>query len=247
MIIPLTYGRCGNFMFQAATAMAYAWKHGIEYTLPKQTTPGRDTFGNPVYFTHLAHPGYDPALPKIQINEKQHSFQEIPFTEEWRDKNIVLNGYWQTEKYFKEYRQQLLDTFNFEWKPNGFVSVHVRRGDYLELPHKHPPVTVEWFNEAMSRFPGRRFKFFSDDIEWCAQTFGHRDDCLFSSGNDQLTDLAQMASCEHHICSASTFSWWGAWLNRNPYKIAIMPKLWFTPGWGGCDVSDIVPSEWEKL
>jgi len=56
-----------------------------------------------------------------------------------------------------------------------------------------------------------------------------------------------MSCCEHHICSASTFSWWGAWLSQNPNKKVIMPKLWFIPGWGGHDVKDVVPPEWIRI
>ena len=245
MVKPRTYGRMGNFLFQAAAAMGYAWRHGMEFTLPSTT---RDPLHNPIYLQHLVNPRWDDTLQQIVIDEKTHGYQELPWKEEWREKNIILNGYWQTEKYFKEFRDEVIEAMGYPWHPrDGLVSVHVRRGDYLRLTQKHPPVPVSWYEEAMRRFPGYAFRFFSDDIAWCKETFGHRSDVSFSEGNLEEQDLIEMSWCEHHICSASTFSWWGAWLNRNPQKRIIIPRLWFQPGYRKTDTKDIVPPEWERL
>ena len=245
MVKPLTYGRMGNFLFQAATAMGYAWRHGLPFTLPNTTKKPRH---NPIYLQHLVHPKWDPLLPEVTLTEKSHAYQELPFEESWRKGNIILDGYWQTEKYFKEFRERIIQTFGFPWEPMpGFVSVHVRRTDYLTLQKKHPLITKEWIDNAMAQFPGFHFFFFSDDPAWCKVVYGHRSDVTVSRGRTEQDDLISMSHCEHHICSASTFSWWGAWLNQNPKKRIIMPKRWFTPGWGGLDTSDIVPAEWERL
>jgi Glycosyl transferase family 11 len=247
-VIPRTYGRCGNFLFQAACAIAYAQKHDYAYTLPANTTPGRDPKFNPVYLPHLVRKGYDPNLPNpIIIKERAHSYQELPFKEEWRGTNIVLDGYWQSEKYFNHIRQEILDLFDFPWEVRpGVVSVHVRRGDYLRLTKKHPPVPIDWIKAAMEKFPGKQFLFFSDEIDWCWQMFGSRADCQFFQGKDEVADLTEMSCCEDNICSSSTFSWWAMYLNRNPNKRVIFPKLWFTPGYG-LDAKDIVPDWCEKL
>jgi len=244
MVIPKTYGRMGNFLFQAACAAAYAWRHGLEFTVPAVS---RNPKHNPVYLPHLVNPKYNGSLNKVDIVEHGHTYQELPFEEEWRPLNIVLDGYWQTEKYFKEYRDRILKAFAFPWAPlPGFVSVHVRRTDYLKLAHKHPPVPKEWIDGAMERFPGFHFIFFSDDIPWCEANYHHRKDVTFSKGRSEVSDLIYMATCEHHICSASTFSWWGAWLNHSPNKRVIMPKRWFMP-LRPENTSDIVPLEWERI
>jgi hypothetical protein len=244
-------GRLGNFLFQAAVAMAYAWRHGLKSSVPARPLPP----GNyPVYLPHLVHPGYHPHVDTVTVKERGFPHQEIPFKEEWRDGNIILEGYWQTEKYFKEYRERILKAFGFEWESRpGTVSVHVRRGDYLRLVKKHPPVSKEWIETAMAEFPGAAFIFFSDDIAWCRHHFGHRKDVEFmgremgSSHPVEVRDLVTMSHCENHICSASTFSWWSVWLNQNEDKRIIMPKLWFVEGWNGIDVRDIVPPEWERM
>lgn len=247
-------GRMGNFLFQAATTMAYAWKHGLEFTVPSVT---KDPKWNPLYLQHLVNPKWDPTRPIYTIKEQKFSYSELPYGGmRFSDKhNIVLDGYWQSEKYFKEYRKRIIENmklfddvnpWDVEVVGQNVVSVHVRRTDYLTLTKKHPPVTKEWYEKAMGLFPSHRFLFFSDDIDWCMKTFGHRDDCDFSGGKTETRDLVLMTRCTHHICSASTFSWWGAWLNENPNKRVIIPKQWFMPGRPE-DTRDIVPPEWEKL
>jgi hypothetical protein len=243
-------GRMGNFLFQAATTLAYAWEHGLEFTVPSTT---RDKDDHPLYLQHLVNPKWDPLNSWVKLKEKAHTYSPITFDEYWRNKNIILDGYWQSEKYFKNYRRDVLRAFSFIWNPlYGTVSVHVRRGDYLTVKRgamfKHPPVTKEWYERAMKKFPSYDFLFFSDDIEWCKTTFGWRSDCRFSESLDEVGDLEAMSGCEHHICSASTFSWWGAWLNQNWESRVIMPAHWITPGWNSSlDTSDIVPAEWERL
>lgn len=246
IVKPLTYGRLGNFLFQVATAIGYSRKHGIEFSVPTETNNEK---WNPIYFPHLQNPNWKPTQTAITIVEAGHEFQEIRWMEDWRGKyNVVLDGYWQSEKYFKEYRQAVLNEFRLPWTPmKGFVSVHVRRGDYLRLTNKHPYIGSGWIADAMAQFPGYHFIFFSDDIPWCEKSFGHRSDVSFSKDRDELTDLTEMSYCEHHICSASTFSWWGAWLNQNPDKRIVMPKLWFVPGHNGLNTDDIVPAEWERM
>jgi len=245
IVKPLTYGRMGNFLFQAAAAMGYAWRHGLDFTLPDHTKKPQH---NPIYLQHLVNRKWNDQMPVETLTEQSHAYQELPFKEDWRDKcNIVLDGYWQTEKYFFEFRQSIINAFGFPWKPmRGFVSVHVRRGDYLRLTEKHPPVSAEWITHAIDQFPCYHFVFYSDDIPWCKAVFGRRKDVTFSTGKREVQDLTEMSWCEHHICSCSTFSWWGAWLNQNPDKMVIMPKNWFMPGRKE-DTSDIVPEGWIRI
>lgn len=251
-------GRLGNFLFEAASCMAYAWDHGLDFQLPDKT---RDPYWHPIYLQHLAGP-VDGNRPKVVVAEKQFTYHQREFRPEWKENFVIyLQGYWQNEKYFAKYRERILRQFRYPWFTAGkIVSVHVRRGDYLTIRKgamlKHPPVTKEWYEHQMAKFPGHVFAFYSDDIEWCKKTFGDRDDVKFSArwsgpcgnfqGSPEEGDLVCMSCCEHHICSASTFSWWGAWLNRSPRKRIIMPKHWITPGWSDLDFSDVVPKEWER-
>lgn len=241
MVKALTYGRCGNFLFQLAASIAYAKRHDLEFTVNDKTN---DPFWNPLYLQGLKNPNWNPHLPSIQIDQPHGSgYHPIEFREEWRDQNIILNGYWQSLKFFEDYFEEVIDTFNFPWhfKP-GVVSVHIRRGDYLLYVDKHSPVPVEWIEKAMKMFPGKKFKFFSDDMQYCLENFGHRDDCEFAFGNE-IEDLIEMSCCENSILSSSTYSLWSYFLNRFEGKKAVIPKLWFMPGWDQWMVEDIVPPE----
>lgn len=253
MVKPKTYGRMGNFLFQAAAAMGYAWKHGLDFTLPCTTN---DKINNPIYLQHLVNTAWNEDLPTVVLKEQTHGYQELPFREEWRGHNIILDGYWQSEKYFKQFRDRILAAFEFPWTHlSGTVSVHVRRTDYLTLTKKHPPVPKSWIENAMTLFPDHDFAFFSDDIEWCKREFGNRGDVSFGFDRDcvspdmplEVVDLVEMSWCAHHICSASTFSWWGMYLNRNPAKRVIFPKNWFQPGYRKTDTKDIIPEWCERL
>lgn len=238
-------GRMGNFLFECAAALSYSLKHGLEFTTPGETN---SNVWNPLYLHHLQNPEWEPLRQEIHLHEDGHNYNPIEFREEWRDKNIIIEGYRQSEKYFLEHRWQILGLFAFPWKiKKGVVSVHIRRGDYLELPEKHPVIPPEWYVMAMGMFHGKNFLFHSDDIEWCKQTFSNIRHCKFYDGKDEIEDLISMSSCEHQICSASTFAWWGAWLNRNPHKHIVFPKQWFVPGYCDLNTDDIIPEQWTKL
>lgn len=235
----------GNYMMELFAAFAYAKKHNIEFSAPSYTT---SEYHCPIYCRHLINPEYNRGLPIMRIDEKQHNYYELPFEEHWRNYNILLTGYFQSEKYWKEYRDDILQAVNYPWALNaGVVAVHNRRGDYLVLQDKHPYYGEDWIEKAMSLFPGYKFRFFSDEIAWAKSKFGHRDDCSFSEGNTIEQDLIDISCCEHHINSSSTYSWVGAWLNRNPNKKVVTPQKWFNDGWGGLNVDDIIPSGWIKL
>lgn len=240
-------GRLGNFLFTCAAALVYAKKHSLSFTVPSNTT---DPYWNPIYLPHLRNSAYDETREKIIIKEKEYfRYDTIEFREEWREKNIELQGYWQNPKYFDGYEHLILESFNFPWElKRNTCSVHIRRGDYLTLRHKHPEVTVEWILKAMAIFEGHcRFYFFSDDIAWCEQTFGYRTDCDITKRNNEIESLIGISQCENHINSSSTFSWWGAWLNRYKDKMIITPKDWFTPQASNQWTNEVIPRNWIRL
>lgn len=238
-------GRMGNFLFECSCALAYALKHDLDFTVPFETT---DNFWSPLYLKHLQNNNWNPALEKIDLWENGHQYQELPFDESWRNKNIIVQGYRQSYKYIDDYRQEILYAFDFPYeKKENYVSIHVRRGDYLHLRMKHPEVKKEWYEEAMGMFPGYKFKMFSDDIAWCKREFGNHPDTYFSTNANEKEDLIEMSCCEHNVNSSSTFSWWSAWLNRNDDKKIVTPKDWFVPGWMGMNTDDIIPENWIKL
>ncbi len=85
---------------------------------------------------------------------------------------------------------------------------------------------------------------FTDDPKWAlSQNIFGSDRFYVSQGNSNLFDMCLMTLCDYHIIANSSFSWWGAWLNKNPDKIVIAPKKWFGPN-KRLDVKDLIPEQW---
>jgi hypothetical protein len=86
------------------------------------------------------------------------------------------------------------------------------------------------------------FYIFSDDQEWALQNIKIGYPTIFVTHNRQnvYEDFRLMSLGKHNIIATSTFSWWGAWLNRNQKKIVIAPTQWFV----NSEKTDIIPKGW---
>lgn len=247
-------GGLGNMLFGLATTYAV----GRE----KKLTP----------CIHLDHKGYLHTHPSnytsnifrkfklINDISSFHVYNEPSFTYNPisipSNVNIKLNGYFQCEKYFSQYREEILDLFSPSddiksyihtkysyFINNNKVSIHVRRGNYLNLSHIHPPCTLDYYYTAIDHFKDCEFLIFSDDINYCKQSFiGNK--FHFIENESDLVDMYLMSFCDHNIMSNSTFSWWGAWMNKNNNKV-ICPSKWFEQN--NYDSTDIVPDRWIKI
>lgn len=229
----------GNQMFMLAAGYAYGIKHKMQFFAPKQTIAPH------IWKTYF--PQFPVAKPNgnyFHYKETEHYYQEIPYKE-----HITLEGYFQSEKYFDHCRQEILEAFQIPYqKLDGFVSLHIRRGDYLNYPDKHPVISLEYINSAIKHFVQEGFYSFivcSDDIAWCKKNIINPEATFsFSSNQEPIADLALMSCCEHNIIANSSFSWWSAWLNQNPEKIVIAPRTWFGPGNEHLSTKDLLPESW---
>jgi len=102
-----------------------------------------------------------------------------------------------------------------------------------------------YYIKAMERLKDKTdvFVVFSDDIEWCKQNFSN---AVFIENEKDYVEVYLMSLCDNHIISNSSFSWWGAWMNKNENKTVIGPQIWFGPGIGH-RTSDILPDNWIKI
>lgn len=173
-------------------------------------------------------------------------------------------GYWQTEKYFRYIRPQILEAFTFppfergsknevllrETQSKNVIGVHVRRGDYVNIGNTQGICTLEYYRRALclmsERTKPEMFLIFSDDIEWCRNEISKflgdvpTEYVDWNKGKDSFRDMQLMSCCKNNIIANSSFSWWGAWLNQNPNKIVIAPSRWMNGGgW-----IDIIPENW---
>lgn len=182
-----------------------------------------------------------------------------------------LVGYWQCEKYFKEYETLIREEFQVKIPPsivnkdllnkiesgNNAVSLHIRRGNFVNVPvvnAVHGTSSLAYYEDAMNyvseRVSNPVFYVFSDDIAWAkANLMGSRS-FVYVDINDaahDYEDLRLMQRCQHHIIANSTFSWWAAWLNPSPDKIVIAPAVWFADAEKNKEAKDIVPPSWIRL
>lgn len=184
-------------------------------------------------------------------------------------RDVVLSGYFQSEKYFLNIRQLLIQEFSlseplqahevfFENQilESNSIAIHIRRGDYisnLSANSVHGTCENDYFIKALSYMKKENLLssvttlfIFSDDIEWCQDNLAFDYKTVFVKGSSDRpeVDIHLMSKCKHQIISNSTFSWWGAWLNTNPEKCVIAPLKWFKTLH---DSTDIVPEQWKQL
>lgn len=160
--------------------------------------------------------------------------------------NWDIQGWFHLYHYWHEYRNDLINIFKFkpeiynvashniniirQNEPYPIVSLHVRRGDYLQVSSLN--LTLDYYNDAISiflkLFSYFKLLIFSDDIEWCKQ-YIIGENVFYSEGNTNYIDMCMMTLCNHNIIANSTFSWWGAYLNQNTNKIVVCPQNYIGP------------------
>ena len=182
--------------------------------------------------------------------------------------HTYLDGFWQTEKYFKNNQKIIRTDFTFttnldERNQNlaakiilgESVSIHFRRGDYLSQLSAsaiHQVCSLEFYKKAveliLQKVSNPHFFIFSDDIEWVKNNFIIASQHTFVDNNKDamsFCDLKLMSLCKHNIIANSSFSWWGAWLNCNSSKIVISPKDWFRDK--SYETTDLIPESWIRI
>lgn len=161
---------------------------------------------------------------------------------------LYLSGYFQNYRVPFAIREHLLEELSLkeQFAPSGAhlariqneqsVSVHIRRGDYLtsNLPDEFGVLSVDYYLSAMElvrqRLEKPSFFVFCEDVDWAQDVLGGFSDVTIMDPQAPEHDMAIMSYCRHQIIANSSFSWWGAFLNRNPGQIVIGPSTWFRNG-----------------
>ena len=200
------------------------------------------------------------------------AFVVEPFFNYWaglkkRTGDSYLFGYWQSELYFKLFENIIRQDFSFRHPLKGenstlaeaikntqSISIHVRRGDYINDAKSGAVMEVcslDYYRKAINYIAERVnspvFYIFSDDIKWVKQALEIKFPCTFvghNIGQESYRDMQLMSLCQHNIMANSSFSWWGAWLNSNEDKLIVAPKNWFR---NGTDDKDLIPEKWGRL
>lgn len=160
-------------------------------------------------------------------------------------KCLYINGVFVGEPYFSNVIDDLQTVFSFigidkrntnyavRMNIENSVSIHIRRGDYVGKP-KYAVCDKSYFKQAISYINSfvnnPKYYVFSDDPHW-SNNFMKQMDVEYeiiahNKGIDSYKDMYLMTQCKYNIIANSTFSWWGAWLNRYTNKCVVCPKIW---------------------
>jgi hypothetical protein len=290
MIIVKLMGGLGNQMFQYAIGREVSLRNNVPLKLDltflnDKTSKENFTFRNleinkfkidleyanneEINFFHkrntlLYNYLYDFGIKRnnLYISEKNrfHNFKNLGHS-------LYLDGFWQSELYFKNIRHTIINDFEFrkvnfeneklidEIKFKNTISVHIRRGDYVNnktINNYHGTCSFEYYKKSITYFKeifiDTKFYFFSDDINWVKNTFGVNKNYSYIDINNNINnhyDLLLMSNCNHNIIANSSFSWWAAWLNQNIDKKIIAPNKWFQKKEN--EPLNIIPENWIRI
>jgi Glycosyl transferase family 11 len=279
MVIARLSGGLGNQMFQYALGRHIAFRRDEALLLETSQLRGRPNATPRSYGLDM----FNIAATILNPNDLQRVSGVMVTIFQQRDgfhpealavqtaTDVVLHGFWTSERYFSEIASLIRSDFSFrsdasmhedgqlavQIHGSNAVCVHVRRGDYVSTPsHFMGFVGVEYYQRAIdlaaARISNPHFFIFSDDQDWCmanltvdhTHTFVRHDR---PAENATEEDFRLMRMCRHFIIANSTFSWWAAWLSADPCRLVIAPSNWYaqtTLGSYKLDASDLLPSGW---
>ena len=280
-------GGLGNQLFQYATGRAATWRLGCEllldtsayrgdplraFRLDALRISGRVASSAETLFP-VASARLGRWIERAGLGRRWPILEEVSAGFDPRvlaiQPPICLQGYWQSERYFSDCRELLLEELQPRTPPPdsirplldlasraGSVAIHVRRGDYVSNPHAramHGTLSPEWYESAVATLRQRvgslgPILMFSDEPEWVQEHLPVAREATMASTRDSADEIAElllMSRCNHQIIANSSFSWWGAWLNPAPDRMVIAPARWFARE--GVDDRDVVPGSWTRL
>jgi hypothetical protein len=265
-------GGLGNQLFQIMTAFAYSKKYRNHLIIKRESHSPSCTYRN-VYWNNFLE-GLQKYLINGNIdlpvyNEKSFEYNEVPKISESDD--IKLSGYFQSYKYFDEYKSELLAEIDWYAKrdavkskitdvnPGYMVSLHFRIGDFKNLEN-HPIMPMEYYINAIKYIEAResniKILYFceEDDKDFVFNNYINPlrtifENITFTQTKNKLEDWEQMIAmslCKHHIIANSTFSWWSAYLaddNDKYKKLICYPDIWFNSTLIN-NMMDLFPGHW---
>lgn len=261
-------GGMGNQMFQYAMARSFAKKLGC----PLYLNINRFDECNMRQYSLGLWRG---VTENFTINEPNRVIERgLPYNPQLTNligRGTSLIGYWQTEKYFKDIKNELQDVFmpkhpmtetgletlrKIQQAGSRSVFLTIRRTDYVNSDF-HNVLSREYYEKALSTIAnevGDPVIFvFSDEPEWCKDNMDWGYEMNVAGNYDMTTkthlgredeELFLMMNCKHAVLANSSYSWWGAWLGRDP-GMRIAPKKWFLAD--NADPRDIVPENWIRI
>lgn len=248
-------GQLGNQCFEIAATLTHAWDNGARplfLNLANDPRCGIPVNREQVFWRIDASPAY---IEKAEFSylAKDWVYEPIPY-----HPNMLMCGYFQSEKYFRKYKDTICALFapkpeivNYLTNKYGHILSHPKTVSIHVRTYPHDPKHQFWtlngrgyVEKAVAHFdPDSLFVVFSDNIPWCKKYLqGVAKNMIYIEREAHYHDFYLMSFCQHNIISNSTFSWWAAYLNKNPDKIVIAPKKWIQSNQKVSE--EIIPEEW---
>jgi hypothetical protein len=291
MIVVKLYGGIGNQMFQYAAAKSLASRNADEFKLDishydiKELPNGlpyrsydlsifniRGNIAGPKDLSRFrqAHTPFRRVLQKIDqilhpstVYYEPHYHFSPGFFQLKGD--VYLEGYWQSEKYFKEIEQEIRKDFTIRTSmgneenemlgkisANNSVCLNIRRKEFVthpDIPFNGLEYIYTAADAIASKVNDPHFFIFSDEMQWCRENINLKYSHTFVPehlyGDKFRNCLHLMRSCDHFIIPNSTFGWWAAWLGDHKGKQVVVAKKWFNND--KVSTKDLIPENWMQL
>lgn len=255
MIVPVLQGGLGNQLFTIAATYSKSLDipnsdFGINYNLPHYAMQGeppvtyRDTFYKKIQATDFTS--------DTTFKEQDWHYSPIP-----NDDNVIIQGYFQSEKHFRHHSIEVKNLFEFPDTVKAkvdniikkynkkIVGVHVRLGDYMKSDCRpiHYICDRAYYEKAVSNFDPDEYH-----VVVCTDDIISYNNYINFSNTDVITDASVLESlyflsiCDSIVMSNSSFSWWGAYLGKAK-EVTYAPSRWFGSG-GPQNYQDIYMDNW---
>jgi len=197
----------------------------------------------------------------IQSGEDYYAYNPAVFE---RDGDCYYEGIWGAVQYRIPIRAKLQQIFahpdpdeaNADFirqiENEGSVGMHIRRKDYLQNKALCGICDLDYYRRAIELLlaDGRphTFYIFSDSQAWCETNIkplvGNNRIVMVThnTGDQSCWDMFLMMHCQSLVIANSSFSWWGAFLNKRGGRV-IAPKKWTNR----MAESDVWLPEWERI
>lgn len=228
-VYPELIGGIGNQLFILGAAMKYAKETGrtlifVEKNYRNPHCPQDKSISD--LFPNIAI-CIDKKEPCIKFSNGTFEYKDYPNVS---NEIVSIAGYNQHSKFIPEEMKDFaehLPKVPFDGSNTCFL--HVRRTDYIGLPHLELNLEIYWKRALEKIDPSVEILILSDDMDWASKNIPLLDSTrkwtTYPKKLTALETLYVMSKCKKGaICANSTLSWWGAWLDKN--RVITMPVPW---------------------
>jgi len=257
MILSRLKGGLGNQMFQIAAGFSKSIDLDTQYCINYGITHYGQQGKKPITYKDNFYKNISTTeeTPSFVYSEPHFSYSELP-----NQKDMVIDGYFQTEKYFANNKDKVKNLFYFSDNiknkidsslkkiKNKVLGVHVRAGDFLSPGNfsSHFICTKDYYSKALEKFDLDKYTIIvCTDSPSNLFEFFPKEDVIFSNSKNELEDLYLLSQCDDLILTNSSFSWWGSFLGKDKSNV-VVPSRWFSKD-GPQDYNDIYREGWIKI